>query len=84
MSLIDRLKAWESIAARYPDDMALLLNNANSTGDHLRMLRTVAIMLRRKKPAWAVSQCLGSLASTLDEAANEIERLTLKARGMLN
>jgi hypothetical protein len=84
MNLIERLKAWESIAARYPDDMALVLQNANSTGDHLRMLRTVAIMLRRKKPAWATSQRLGSLATTLDEAADEIERLALKRRGSLN
>jgi hypothetical protein len=84
MNLIDRLKAWEAIAAFFPDDMGQLLENANSTGDRPQMLRTVAIMLRRKKPAWAVSQSLGSLANTLDEAADEIERLTLSKGGLLN
>jgi hypothetical protein len=84
MKLIERLKAWEPIAAEYPGDIDLLPQEPSNSAEGLLTLRAVAMTLRREKPEWAFSRRLGSLADTLDEAADEIERLLLKKRGILN
>jgi hypothetical protein len=84
MKLIERLKAWEPIAAEYPSDIDLPPQEPSNSAVGLLTLRAVAMTLRREKPEWAFSRRLRSLADTLDEAADEMERLLLKKRGILN